>query len=162
MAWHRVIIIILFITSLVGCRDKTVVNCNKILIEGFGIFLDEPYPIPYKSSIQVMYPDSSFTFEGTYINLNVGEPYINLGFDYYSNKNKFSSNAIYTIVLDDTLHFHIEDIKIKTDTAGMNGMGNWVIGCIIDSFTVNGTRVKSISTNDIYPPVSLIKSYKDK
>lgn len=66
------------------------------------------------------------------------------------------------IVLDDTLQFIIEDIKIKTDTAGMIGMGKWSIFCIVDSLTVNGTRIKSIFTDAIYPPVSLMKSYKNR
>lgn len=168
MIWHKIVLIISISFLLISCRKESDVNCDEKSIRGVGIILDKPYSIHSSCIMEVTYPDSLALLKGkriTYSNDNhhrspYGYSYISFFFGIEAEES-FTSKAKYHVILDDTLHFYIEDIKIKKDTAGMNGMGNWLIKCIVDSFTVNGTRVGSIYNSSLYAPMSLGK-YQEK
>lgn len=163
MVWYKRVIILLIAFFLFSCRKESKINCDEISINGLGIILDTLHVIPITCMLEVMYPDSLVLLKSKQINYREnrrGYPYIGLFFGVDAEK-AFSSRAKYHIVLDDTLHFHIEDIKIKTDTAGMTGMGRWAIFCIVDSFTVNNARIASKFSDALYCPMSLGKVSRD-
>lgn len=151
MDWHKIIIVFLISLSLTGCKEERKVNPDRT-IDRVGILHNDSCLTPSTFVVKIIYPDSIFLMRSRDFTSSFDdEYYINIKLS-KEVKRLFSSKAKYHLLLDDTLFFEIENIKIKTDSFGVQGRH---VFCRVDSFTVNGTRVKSRYSNAVYPPMSL-------
>lgn len=158
MVWRRIGIIIICSVHflLFGCwEEETEFDYHEIIFANKVWFsLNNLDFIPSKCVLEVTQNDYLYVARCEYVCLYPEEYNVCIGFD-DANKRLFSSEAKFHIILNDSLHFYIEDVFMKADTVGKDEKDHWIINNTIDSYTLNGRRMNSKFPDALYSPMSL-------